>query len=420
MNTNHDELGRLFREACELDSSGRKSLLNNLSQELRDELNNLLEHDEPEAQGLPITITGNDLPLQIQEQLRKPKTSPERIGPYKILQKLGEGGMGIVYLADQEEPIRRRVALKILKPGLDSGEVLARFESERQALSLMNHPNIARVLDARTTDQGHPYFVMDYIQGLSLLTYCDSNQLDIKRRLQLFLQICSAVQHAHATGILHRDLKPSNVLVPDKSGEAIPKLIDFGLAKALGQELTDKTLFTRRGIFLGTPGYMSPEQADLSGLDIDARTDVYSLGAMLYELLVGVLPLELGSENLGYGEVRRIICEEDPIPMSLRLSADRENGDKSSLRLLRGDLDWIALKALSKKPDDRYQTVAELKEDIQRHLNQEPVRARPPTLGYRLRKIVYRNKVITAAVLGAFFTLVPMLIIIGYLVSRLP
>jgi eukaryotic-like serine/threonine-protein kinase len=333
-----------------------------------------------------------------------PLEPPGRIGPYRLLSVLGEGGMGTVYLAEQEEPIRRQVALKVIKRGMDTREVIARFESERQALALMSHPGIAKVFDAGTTPDGLPYFVMEHVPGIPITEYCDRNRLSADERLRLFIEVCDAVQHAHQKGIIHRDLKPSNVLVTVEEANPRPKVIDFGVAKALRQRLTEKTLFTQRGVLVGTPGYMSPEQAEMADLDVDTRTDIYSLGALVYELLVGAVPFDPKRlREAGWAEMQRIIREEEPVKPSTRISnlgdtattiADNRQTDPPTLRReLRGDLDWITLKALEKDRTRRYGTAAELAADIERHLRHEPVVASPPDPIYRLRKFVRRHRV---------------------------
>src|ERR1017187_3450498 len=333
------------------------------------------------------------------------------IGPYKLLQKIGEGGCGVVYMAEQETPVRRRVALKIIKLGMDTKSVIARFEAERQALAMMDHPNIARVFDAGATEAGRPYFVMELVRGIRINEYCDQNNLSTQARLEVFLLVCQAVQHAHQKGIIHRDLKPSNILVADHDGVPVPKVIDFGIAKATSdQRLTDKTLFTALEQFIGTPAYMSPEQASLSGIDIDTRTDIYSLGVLLYELLTGKPPFD--PQELmaaGLDEMRRTIREKDPARPSTRLStmgaadlttvAKHRQAEGAKLTsLISGDLDWIVMKALEKDRTRRHETANGLAADIRRHLNSEPVVACPPSNLYRLQKMVRRNKLtVTAA-----------------------
>jgi len=334
----------------------------------------------------------------------------DRIGRYKLLQQIGEGGCGVVYMAEQEEPVRRRVALKVIKLGMDTKQVIARFEAERQALALMDHPNIAKVLEAGATETGRPYFVMELVRGIKITDFCDQNNLSTRERLDIFVQVCQAVQHAHQKGIIHRDLKPSNILVADHDGVPVPKIIDFGIAKATtDQRLTNKTLFTAFEQFIGTPAYMSPEQAKLSGLDVDTRTDIYSLGVLLYELLTGKTPLDQ-KELLAAGldEMRRTICEKEPIRPSTRLSAMLE-GERTTtakhrhtdapklIHLLLGDLDWIVMKALEKDRARRYETANGLARDVQRYLTDEPVVARPPSKLYRFQKMARRNKLAFAA-----------------------
>ena len=326
-----------------------------------------------------------------------------RVGRYRLLHLIGEGGFGSVFMAEQEQPVKRLVAVKVIKPGMDSRQVIARFEAERQALAMMDHPGIARVLDAGATDSGRPYFVMELVHGTPITEYCDANHLITRERLQLFVPVCNAVQHAHTKGVIHRDLKPSNVLVTLAGGVPIPKIIDFGIAKATQARLTDKTLYTDCRQFLGTPAYMSPEQAEMNSLDVDTRSDVYSLGVLLYELLTGTTPFrarEFGSK--AYGEIQRVIREVDPPRPSTRLStlgealgevAARRRTDPAKLgRIMRGELDWVVMKCLEKDRGRRYETADGLARDVERYLRDEPVEACAPAAGYRLRKFVKRNR----------------------------
>jgi serine/threonine protein kinase/tetratricopeptide (TPR) repeat protein len=324
------------------------------------------------------------------------------IGPYKLLQQIGEGGMGVVFMAEQTEPVRRKVALKIIKPGMDSRQVIARFEAERQALALMDHPHIAKVFEAGTTKNGRPYFVMELVKGTPITRYCDDHHLTPRERLQLLLPVCQAVQHAHQKEIIHRDLKPSNVLVAEYDDRPVAKIIDFGVAKATGPKLTEQTLFTEFGQLVGTLEYMSPEQAKLNALDIDTRSDIYALGVLLYELLTGTTPLEAKRlRQAAFDEVLRIIREEEPPRPSTRLSSTQELPSVAAKRglqprklsgLVRGELDWIAMKCLEKDRNRRYETANGLARDIERYLHDEPVQACPPSAGYRLRKFVRRHK----------------------------
>jgi len=339
------------------------------------------------------------------------------IGPYRLLQLLGEGGMGEVWLAEQKKPIQRTVALKLIKTGMDTKAVVARFESERQALALMDHPNIARVFEAGSTAEGRPYFVMEYVPGLPITEYCDKRRLTMKERLALFLQVCDGVQHAHQKAIIHRDLKPSNVLVVEHEGKAVPKIIDFGLAKATGQRLTDKTLFTELGVMMGTPEYMSPEQADQREQNIDTRTDVYALGVILYQLLVGVLPFDAKTfRAAGLEAILRLIREQEPPKPSMRVRALgpasvvtaelRQEQPQSFAGHLQGELDWITMKALEKDRNRRYGSPSELSADVGRYLRNEPVLAHPPSAGYRASKFVRRHRIAVAAAGAAVLLLI--------------
>lgn len=342
----------------------------------------------------------------------------DRIGRYKLLQQIGEGGWGIVFMAEQEQPIHRRVALKIVKPGMDTKSVIARFEAERQALALMDHPGIAKIFDAGATESGRPYFVMELVRGIKITEYCDQHSLTTEERLNLFVQVCHAVQHAHQKGIIHRDIKPSNILVTtDEEGARLPVVIDFGIAKVTtNQRLTDKTLFTALEMLIGTPAYMSPEQAELSSAGIDTRTDIYSLGVLLYELLTGSTPFDTGALlKAGVDEIRRVIREQEPARPSTRLSslthADittvaqrRHSAPPTLIHAVSGDLDWITMKALEKDRTRRYETATGLALDIERYLANEPIRARPPSTLYKFRKVVLRNKLLFAAI-GVIVTL---------------
>jgi len=321
-----------------------------------------------------------------------------KIGPYKLLQQIGEGGFGVVYMAEQQTPVRRKIALKIIKPGMDTKEVIARFESERQALALMDHPNIAKVLDAGATESSRPYFVMELVKGIPITQFCDDNHLPPEERLELFIQVCNALQHAHQKGIIHRDLKPSNVMVTMRDGHPVPKVIDFGVAKATSQTLTERTLFTAYGQMIGTPAYMSPEQAEMSCLDIDTRSDIYSLGVLLYELLTGTTPFDSRRlREAGFAEMQRIIRDEDPPKPSTRVSTlqgpaltslSQQHGiDERRLRQhLHGELDWIVMKSLEKDREQRYESAVDLARDVRRYLADEPVQACPPSAIYRFQK----------------------------------
>jgi eukaryotic-like serine/threonine-protein kinase len=326
------------------------------------------------------------------------------IGPYRLLQRLGEGGMGEVWLAEQTQPVHRQVAIKVVKTGMDTAQVVARFEAERQALAMMDHPTIAKVFDGGSTSAGRPYFAMEYVRGEAITTYCDRHRLSTRDRLELFVALCEGVQHAHQKGVIHRDLKPSNVLVTLQGDRPVPRIIDFGVAKAIAQPLTDRSLFTQLGALIGTPEYMSPEQAEMTPLDVDTRSDVYSLGVLLYELLVGTLPFDRETfRQAGLDDMRRTIREQNVPRPSTRLtqigklaagiSNDRRTEPHALVRQLRGDLDWIVLRALEKDRTRRYQTANAFAVDVQRHLNHEPVSAGPPSALYRMGKFGRRHRV---------------------------
>ena len=345
-----------------------------------------------------------------------------RIGPYKLIRVLGEGGMGIVYLAEQDEPIRRQVALKVIKPGMDSTRIIARFEAEKQALALLDHPNIAHVYDAGTTENARPYFVMECVKGLPITEHCDRQKLTIEDRLGLFMQVCSAVHHAHQKGIIHRDIKPSNILVSTQDDQAAPKIIDFGVAKAISQPLTERTLFTEQGQLFGTPEYMSPEQANMASEDIDTRSDIYSLGALLYVLLTGAQPFDSATfREGGIDHIRQVIREGEPKTPSTRLTS---LGDKAKevaqsrrtevatlARRLHKELEWIPLKAMRKERAERYQSASELAGDIQNYLNGAPLVAGPPSTIYRVKKIVRRHWALVVGVAAVVVVLVAGIIV---------
>jgi serine/threonine protein kinase/tetratricopeptide (TPR) repeat protein len=403
----HEREVEIFEGALALPPGQREAFLAQHSAgdpELLQRVRALLHAAESEADFLTPVAPNHAPPLPA---IEKPG---DRIDRYKLLEQIGEGGCGIVYMAEQEEPIRRKVALKVIKVGMDTRQVIARFEAERQALALMDHPNIARVYDAGATATGRPYFVMELVRGLRITDYCNEKRLPTAKRLELFIQVCQAVQHAHQKGIIHRDLKPSNILVTVNDGMAVPKVIDFGIAKATsGERLTDKTVFTAFHQFMGTPAYMSPEQAELTSVDIDTRSDIYTLGVLLYELLTGQTPFD-GKELLqaGLDEMRRTLREKEPTRPSTLLStlkADRLTATAQLqgleppklVNLVRGDLDWIVLKCLEKDRARRYETANALLMDIQRHLNNEPVAAGPRSRLYEFQKTVRRHKVGFAA-----------------------
>jgi serine/threonine protein kinase len=410
----------LFIEALDHTPSDRAAFLDVAcpdDPELRGRVALLLQAHEKAADFLESPAAAGFRPTILES------TTTERpgslVGPYRLVEPIGEGGFGIVFLAEQERPIRRKVALKVIKPGMDTRQVIARFEAERQALALMDHPNIARVLDGDATESGSPYFVMELVKGIPLTEYCDQCHLTTRDRLELFISVCDAVQHAHQKGIIHRDIKPSNVMVAMQDGRPTAKVIDFGVAKALNQSLTDSTVHTQFAQMIGTPQYMSPEQAEMSPLDVDVRSDIYSLGVVLYELLTSTTPFTSeGLKQATFDELRRIIRDEDPAKPSDRLTtlgpkattvAEQRRTDPRRLcQLVRGDLDWIVMKALEKDRTRRYESASALASDLKRHLNNEPVQACPPSARYRFQKFARRNRtmltmgalVVAALVLG--------------------
>lgn len=398
MNTLSDS--EIFKAAVGLEPARRSAFLDEAcagNGPLRDEVESLLRAHDPEGSFLrgPAAEVTIDQPISERPGIM--------VGPYKLREQIGEGGFGVVYVAEQEKPVRRKVALKIIKPGMDTKDVIARFEAERQALALMDHPNVARVLDAGTTDSGRPYFVMELVQGVAITEFCNKNCLPTRERLLLFADVCRAVQHAHQKGVIHRDLKPSNIMVTLHDGKPVAKVIDFGVSKALSQHLTEKSIYTAYGQMIGTPSYMSPEQAEMSGLGTDTRSDIYSLGVLLYELLTGQTPLDARRLRASaYAEVLRIIKEEEPPRPSMKIStlgeqatviAQQRHTNVGQLRRdLAGDLDWIVMKCLEKDRTRRYETASGLARDIDRYLRDEPVDACPPSAAYRLAKYWRRNR----------------------------
>ncbi len=392
---------------------------------LRQRMETLLAAHKEADQSPPSDAPGAKATIKLDLTEAEDESIGKTVGRYKILEKVGEGGCGVVYVAEQTEPVRRRVALKVIKLGMDTKQVIARFQAERQALAMMDHPNIAKVLDAGATETGQPYFVMELVRGNRITEYCDQANLTTTERLDLFIKVCQAIQHAHQKGIIHRDIKPSNILVTMHDGVPVPKVIDFGIAKAtVGQMLTDKTLYTQLQQFIGTPAYMSPEQAEMSGLDIDTRSDIYSLGVLLYELLAGSTPFDANElMSRGIDAMRKTIREKEPVRPSTRLAtlkgeeltttAKRRSADTSKLlHQLKGDLDWIVMKCLEKDRTRRYETANGLAYDLKRHLSNEPVLARPPSAAYKFQKALRRNKLTFVAV-GA----VAVALLLGVVVS---
>jgi eukaryotic-like serine/threonine-protein kinase len=402
----------LFQAASQLTGAERISFLNGAclgDNVLRQRLEALLAAYEAPDEVLAKDAPAAKATIKLELADAPDEAVGQTLGRYKLMERLGEGGCGVVYVAEQTQPVRRRVALKVIKLGMDTKAVVARFEAERQALAMMDHPNIAKVLDAGTTETGRPYFVMELVRGIRITDYCDQNQLTTNERLDLFIKVCQAIQHAHQKRIIHRDIKPSNILVTLHDGVPVPKVIDFGIAKATEGRLTDATVYTQLHQFIGTPAYMSPEQAEMSGLDIDTRSDIYSLGVLLYELLAGSTPFdaqELMSQ--GIDQMRKTIREKEPVRPSTRFAtlkgddltttAKRRSADKAKLmHQLKGDLDWIVMKCLEKDRTRRYETATGLAADLKRHLNNEPVVARPPSTAYRMQKAIRRNKISFAA-----------------------
>jgi eukaryotic-like serine/threonine-protein kinase len=412
MNDPFDRDVAVFIEALEMPAAERAAFLERAcggDNELRRRVQDLLDGHEQVGDFLEHSPHETTTPGR--SMAAAGEQPGDRVGRYKLLQQIGEGGCGVVFMAEQHEPVRRRVALKIIKPGMDTKSVIARFEAEGQALALMDHPSIAKIFDAGATESGRPYFVMELVRGIKITEYCDQHALTTEERLKLFVQVCQAIQHAHQKGIIHRDIKPSNILVTTTlEGAMLPVVIDFGIAKATtNQPLTDKTLFTAFELLIGTPAYMSPEQAELTRVDVDTRTDIYSLGVLLYELLTGSTPFDTGSLlKVGLDEIRRVIREQEPARPSTRLSKltreaittvalHRHAEAPTLIRAVRGDLDWIAMKALAKDRAQRYATANGLAMDVQRYLAGEPIVARPPSTIYRVQKLMRLNKLAFAA-----------------------
>jgi len=416
MNVETDQVREIFLAALKVPPEQRAGCLHEAcgsDQNLRQRIERLLQAH--------LELGSIAEPNATWEQLAITECPGTLIGSYKLLQQIGEGGMGVVWMAEQTQPVQRKVALKVIKPGMDSRQVIARFEAERQALAMMDHVNIARVFDGGATDTGRPYFVMELVHGVPITKYCDDNHLTPRERLELFVPVCQAIQHAHQKGIIHRDIKPSNVMVTLYDGKPVPKVIDFGVAKATEQKLTERTLFTQYGTMVGTLEYMSPEQAEMSALGVDTRGDIYSLGVLLYELLTGSTPLtHKRMKEAAYGEILRMIKEEEPPKPSTRLSdsgealasisANRHTEPAKLTKLVRGELDWIVMKTLEKDRNRRYETAKDFAADVQRYLADEPVQACPPSAGYRLRKFARRNK---AALTMASVLAVAVVLVIG-------
>lgn len=406
----------IFNAAAELaDASERAAFLDQAcgnDAELKAEIAELLQHDLARDSLLDRSASG----MSATVMWPATESAGDMIGPYKLLQQIGDGGMGVVWMAEQQQPVRRRVALKVIKPGMDSKAVLARFEAERQALAMMDHQNIAKVLDAGATEAGRPFFVMELVHGVPITTFCEKNRCSMRQRLELFIPVCQAIQHAHQKGIIHRDIKPTNVLVTIYDDKPVPKVIDFGIAKAVDQRLTERTLFTQYGTIVGTLEYMPPEQAEMNAFGVDTRSDVYSLGALLYELLTGTPPLDRSSvRDMAWQEVLKKIQEEEPLRPSLRLSssaslpqfAEMSHTTPAALpQMLSRELDWIVMKCLEKNRTRRYETANGLVRDLERYLADEPVEARPPTFTYRLQKFVQKHRRLLATATSFLILLV--------------
>ncbi len=413
-----DRMWEIFHAALDEEEGQREAFVREACGDdpaLRALVEELMAAHDPAAAELDSPLVPAELGPSDEDEC--PARIGEEIGPYKLEEVIGQGTFAVVFRARQREPVRRDVALKIIKLGMDTKQVIARFKVERQALAVMDHPHVAKVFDAGVTDSGRSYFVMEYVAGAPITDYCDEHQLDIGQRLGLFVQVCQALQHAHQKGIIHRDVKPTNVLAYEADGTHRVKVIDFGVAKALDPQLTEGSLFTGRGQILGTPLYMSPEQAGLTGEDVDTRSDIYSLGVLLYELLTGTLPFEGAAlQKAAFAEVQRIIREVEPPKPSTRFSdlggsssvfAEKRRVDSRALvRVLRGDLDWITMRALEKDRNRRYASASDLAADIVRHLHHDPVLAGPPGVGYRLRKFARRNRALVGSLVAVLVVLV--------------